>query len=276
MMPLVFSHEARSAKWPYVTVCLIGVNLIVFAFEVTLGDGLNYFLMDWGLIPARVQAGVSLHNLLTLGTSVFMHGGWMHVIFNLWFLYVFGDSLEDALGHWWYLFLYLTAGFFGSIAFIATSGAAAVPAIGASGAIAGVMGASLVIWPTARLQVPGILLAWFAAQLSLTLSTLAFGGAGIVVGLPLAIVIGLGSLVWWIGKRGFLGGVFGLQDVPAWFVFGMWIGLNLWAGVGSLMDPRLGGAIGWWAHVGGFLTGALFGWIFPKTPVALTRRKALE
>lgn len=276
MIPLVFSHEARSKRWPYVTICLMGLNAMVFAFEATLGDGFYYFIQVWGMTPAAVESGVSLHNLATIVTSMFMHGSWMHVISNMWFLYVFGDPLEDALGPWWFLFLYLTAGFFGTIAFVATAGGSPVPAMGASGAVAGVIGASLVIWPTARLAVPGILLAWFSGQLVLTVATLSLGGAGFIVGLPVAVIVMIGSLIWWISRHGFLRGVFGLRAIPAWFAFGMWFVLNLWVGVGSLIDPRLGQEIGWWAHIGGFAAGALFGWLFPKTPIALMRRKALE
>jgi len=276
MLPLVFSHEAKSRHWPLVTICLIGLNILIFLFEVSLGDGFDVFIQDWGLLPARVEAEVTLHNLATVVTSEFMHAGWLHIFFNMWFLYIFGDSLEDALGRWWYLMLYLVAGFFGSMAYIAASGGTPIPAVGASGAVSGVLGASLVIWPTARLNVPGLLLAWFSAGLLLTLAVMVFGGAGFLVGLPAALLVFFAMLVWFVTKGGFLRGIFGLQSTPAWFVFGMYLGLNLWSGVATIVDPVVGGGVGYWAHIGGFATGALFGWLFPKTPIALRRRRAFD
>lgn len=276
MLPIVFSHEAKSRHWPLVTICLIGLNILFFLFEVSLRDGMFVFIQDWGLIPARVEAGVSLHNLGTVVTSMFMHAGWFHIFFNMWFLYIFGDSLEDALGHWWYLMLYVVAGFFGSMAFIATSGGSPIPTVGASGAVSGVLGASLVIWPTARLNVPGILLAMFAGGLLLTLVMMTLGGGGLVVALALAFWVFAAMLVWFVIKHGLLQGLFGLRSTPAWFVFGMYLSLNLWSGVATIIDPLVGGGVGYWAHIGGFATGALFGWLFPKTPIALKRGPVLD
>jgi membrane associated rhomboid family serine protease len=277
MLPLVFSHEAKSRHWPLVTICLIGLNVLIFLFEWSLGsNGLEVFIQDWGLIPARVAAGVSLHNLGTVISSMFMHASWSHIFFNMWFLYIFGDSLEDALGRWWYLMLYLVAGFFGLMTFIATSGSSPIPTLGASGAVSGVLGASLVIWPTARLNVPGILLAVFSGGLLLDLSVMVFGGAGYLVGLPLGVMTFFGLLMWFVSRRGLSAGIFGFQPTPAWFVFGMYLGLNLWSGVATIVDPVFGGGVGYWAHIGGFVTGALFGWLFPKTPIALKRRRVLD
>jgi len=273
MLPIVFGHEAKSRQWPYVTVCLIGLNVIFFAFELSVGERFEAFLLDWGLVPARVNAEVTMHNLATVITSMFMHAGWLHIIFNLWFLYVFGDSLEGTLGHWWFLLLYLVAGFFGSIAFMATSSTSPWPAIGASGAIAGVMGASLVIWPTARLKVPGFLVAFFTFSLLLSLFAMIAGGGALLMA-PAFLIVAVGQLIWFTHKRGnVVAGVFGFQDIRAWFVFGVFFLLNLWSGVGAIVDPQTAGGVGWWAHIGGFATGALFGWLFPKTPIALHRRR---
>ena len=148
--------------------------------------------------------------------------------------------------------------------------------MGASGAISGVLGASLVIWPTARLNVPGFLLAWFLGGLVLTLGTIVFGGAGFWLALPLAVLVLVGMLTAFVVKDGFRRGLLGLRSTPAWFVLCMYLGLNLWSGVASIVDPQVGGGVGYWAHIGGFATGALFGWLFPKTPIALHRRRVFD
>jgi membrane associated rhomboid family serine protease len=275
MLPLVFGHEARTRRWPYVTICLIGLNVLVFAFEVSVRQRLFPFLQEWGLVPARVQAEVTAHNMATVVSSEFMHGDFFHLFFNMWFLYVFGDSLEDALGHWWYLFLYLVAGFFGNMVFIATSGGSPYPVIGASGAIAGVMGASLVIWPTARLRVPGFVLGFFAFGLVLTLGNLVTGGLGFLFLLP-ALLVTLALMGYLVHEAGSIpGGLFRFFGTPAWAVLGMFLLLNVWEGAAAIVDPRLAGNVAVWAHVGGFAVGALFGALFPKSPVQLRRRREL-
>ena len=93
MLP-VTGHEVRTSSWPYVTVCLIGLNILVFAFEVTMGARFVPFLQQWGLVPGRVQAEVTMHNILTMGTSTFLHVSLIHLLGNMWFLFVFGDAVE--------------------------------------------------------------------------------------------------------------------------------------------------------------------------------------
>jgi membrane associated rhomboid family serine protease len=276
MLPLVFDHEAKTKRWPYVTICLIGINVLVFAFELSFRQRLSPFLLDWGLVPARMRAEVSVHNLVTAGSSIFLHSDALHLLFNLWFLWVFGDSLEDAFGHWWYLLLYLASGFFGSMAFVAVSGGSPIPVVGASGAISGVLGASLVVWPTARLRVPALVLALFAAFLTLSTLNLLTRGDGQAL-VPLGLTVGVVALVWSVGhamNRGsdLLHGLVYLFGVPAWFVLGVYLLLNLWAGAIVVIDADLAGNVGFVAHIGGFIAGAVFAVLFPKSPVELGRQ----
>ena len=117
------SHEAKTYRWPYATVALIGINVLAFVFELSVGVRFVPFLQEWGLVPARVNAEVTVHNVLTLGTAMFLHVGWIHLIGNMWFLFVFGDAVEDAFGWRWFLAIYLLSGFFANIAFmVGTSG----------------------------------------------------------------------------------------------------------------------------------------------------------
>ena len=117
MLP-VYSHEAKTYRWPYATVTLIGINVLAFVFELSVGVRFVPFLQEWGLVPARVNAEVTSHNVLTLVTAMFLHVGWIHLIGNMWFLFVFGDAVEDAFGWRWFVAIYLLSGFFANIAFM--------------------------------------------------------------------------------------------------------------------------------------------------------------
>lgn len=269
MLP-VTSHEARTARWPYVTICLIGLNVLVFAFEVSTGDRFVPFLQEWGVVPARINAEVTLRNVASVGTSLFLHAGVVHLFVNMWFLYVFGDAVEDAFGPWWFLFLYLLCGFFGGMAFVGVHAGSPLPAVGASGAVSGVMAASLVLWPRARLRVPGVLLIVVCALFVFT----AMSGAGVgrawTVVLISTLALSLTVIVLKV-SAGFVDGMIVGVRVPAWVVLGVYLGLQLFNGVLVMVDPSYGGSVGWWAHIGGFASGAVFAAIFPKTPVRLSR-----
>jgi membrane associated rhomboid family serine protease len=144
MFPLRDTQPSYSR--PAVTILLIVVNLLVFLFELTLDPySRNDFIAAYGLVPAHF----SFFNLLT---SMFLHGGWMHVLGNMWFLWIFGDNIEDILGHGKYLLFYLLCGAAAGIAQFLASPYSRVPMVGASGAIAGVMGAYLVRFPHSRIQ----------------------------------------------------------------------------------------------------------------------------
>lgn len=159
---------------PIVTTLLIVACALVFLFELTLDDySRNYFMTEYGVVPARLR-------VVTLITSMFLHGGWSHIIGNMLFLWAFGKSLEDAMGHTKFLAFYLTCGVIAGIVQVVFNPYSRIPTVGASGAIAGIMGAYLVKFPRSRIHtlvfvfffittvdIPAIaiLLYWFVAQL---------------------------------------------------------------------------------------------------------------
>jgi membrane associated rhomboid family serine protease len=143
---------------PFVTYFLIGFNLLIFFFEAALDpNSLEAVIHQFGLIPSHVTRLLSAHGhlnpalaLLPILTSMFLHGSWLHVLGNMWFLWIFGDNIEDYLGHFQYLVFYLISGVAAAAAQIALTPASRVPTVGASGAIAGVLGAYFVLYPRAR------------------------------------------------------------------------------------------------------------------------------
>lgn len=142
MIPLRDTQPSRSV--PLVTIALIVLNTIVFFYEVSLEDySLNYFIASYGVIPDRLEPS-------TLVTSMFLHGGWLHLIGNMWFLWIFGDNVEDILGRWKYILFYLVCGVAAALFHVVTNPYSRVPTVGASGAIAGVMGAYMLKFPHSR------------------------------------------------------------------------------------------------------------------------------
>ena len=136
----------RPLTTPIVTIGLIAINVVVFFLELSQGDA---FVIAWSVKPAEIAAG---ENWTTLITAMFMHGGFMHIIGNMVFLWVFGPEMEDALGHVRYAVFYLTGGMLAWMFQIAADPTSTVPALGASGAIAAVMGAFLVTYPRDRIR----------------------------------------------------------------------------------------------------------------------------
>ncbi|MFQ6019300.1 MAG: rhomboid family intramembrane serine protease [Dehalococcoidia bacterium] len=222
MIPV--SDTVRARTFPYVNVALILANIAVFIYELTLSPGeINRFLTDWGVVPARLidwlegPSGSDREELFTPLTSMFLHGGWFHLIGNMLFLWVFGDNVEDALGHLRYLFFYVITGI-GAVAlqvFIDQDGL--IPMVGASGAIAGVLGGYLVLYPRATVgvlipwlwflgifPVPAVLLIgfWFLLQL--------FNGIA-----SIGIAVGVTSgVAYWAHIGGFLAGLILIWVVP--------------------------------------------------------------
>ncbi len=148
MIPI--RDHTPSGKFPYITYGIIGANVAVFAYMLTLGSGLEAFVAQYAVVSADITRGV---NLASLFTSLFLHGGFAHIIGNMLFLNIFGDNLEDRLGHAKYLIFYLAAGIAGSVLQIVMDPSSAIPMLGASGAIAGVMGGYLVLFPHERIDV---------------------------------------------------------------------------------------------------------------------------
>jgi membrane associated rhomboid family serine protease len=188
MIPISDSNPSR--RFPLVNLSLIAINVIAFLFELSLPTRtLERLVATWGVIPSNILLAlanpfdVSPFIWLTLVTSQFLHGGWAHIIGNMLFLFVFGDNIEDTLGHWGYLIFYLLAGIAAALVQIFVMGPSRIPTIGASGAIAGVLGAYLILYPTARI---GILLPIFIFFTT--------------IDLPAIFVIG-----WWFVQQFFYG-----------------------------------------------------------------------
>lgn len=146
---------------PYVTYFIIALNVVVFLGELSVGAqshrALNGLIYQFGVVPRHFElalGGSTQYSLpastLTIFTSMFLHGGWLHIIGNMWFLWIFGDNIEDYLGHGAYLVFYLVSGFVAATTHILLNPTSNLPTVGASGAIAGVMGAYFVLYPKAR------------------------------------------------------------------------------------------------------------------------------
>src|SRR5580700_2277852 len=202
MIPLRSSepHYTRAT----VTLAIIAVNVAVFLFQLSMPGSLqNRFIMQYGLVPDRLHYSSIL-------TSMFIHGGFLHIAGNMWFLWIFGRGVEDLLGHAKYLFLYFACGIAAALFFVMLNSNSTVPTVGASGAIAGVMGAYLIKFPRAYIRtlvfivifittidIPAffLLLYWFAIQF--------FSGLG-SVGYSAQMS---GGVAWFAHVGGFLAGM---------------------------------------------------------------------
>ncbi len=138
-----------SGRVPYVTYALIAINVVVFLDTMTELNN-SRFLADYALVPRFLTEGYGYSGLLT---SMFLHGGWMHIAGNMLFLYIFGDNLEDEMGHVWFTLFYLAAGIGAGLLHVVSGPMSMVPTVGASGAIAGVMGGYLLLFPRARVDI---------------------------------------------------------------------------------------------------------------------------
>jgi membrane associated rhomboid family serine protease len=223
MFPIGDENAGNSIK-PYVNWALIAICVIVFLYEMILPERqLEAFFFQFGAIPAEVT---QFQNLYTVLTSMFVHGGIAHIFGNMLFLYIFGDNIEDAMGHLPYLLFYLLCGFAAAATQILLSPNSTIPIIGASGAISGVMGAYIVLFPQGKVR-----------------TIVVFGVIGVVL-------------------------------VPAWVMIGIWFALQLFSGFASLGAADVGG-VAFWAHVGGFIAGAILVWLF-RDKDAVARQNAVR
>lgn len=150
-----------SGRTPYVTVILIAINVAVFlSYWLTLPSdwALNRFFLAWGLVPEQLMQGRGAETILT---SMFLHAGWLHILGNMLFLWIYGDNLEDEMGHGGFLAFYLLSGLAAALAQVAMDPVSPIPMVGASGAIAGVMGGYLLLFPRARVDVLFIFVIFF-------------------------------------------------------------------------------------------------------------------
>ena len=220
MIPL--RDENPSETTPIVTRILIVINAAAFLYELSLGPALRDFMMQWGLVPLRLTRALELGveppfvAASALVTSMFLHGGWMHLLGNLWYLAIFGDNVEDRLGHLRALLLYLAAGVAGGLLHYVVNRTSSVPAVGASGAIAGVLGAYMVAFPGARIITLVPLFPFFQLMalpafvvLGLWFLYQAFSGA-----LSLAWSPG-GGIAWWGHIGGFALGMVAMPLLAA-------------------------------------------------------------
>ena len=216
MVPLPLTDHIRRRSFWTITLALILANVWVFLFELSQGRNINRLVFLYGIVPARY---VSLHGFknLSLGgffvpvlISTFLHGGWLHLLGNMLFLFVFGRSVEDRYGHLQFLLLYFLSGFAGAALHIVLNAGSRLPSIGASGAIAGVLGAYFICFPRARIttlfflifffwrvELPAILVLgyWFLIQFVTGYEMLAIQSA---TG---------GGVAWWAHVGGFLTGL---------------------------------------------------------------------
>jgi len=154
MIPIHDLNPRRTT--PVITVLLIVVNVLAFLYELSLGPRIEGFLMSAAFVPAHIQEGLPAAVESAL-LSMFLHGGWAHLLGNMLFLWIFGDNVEDRLGHVRYLLFYLLSGYAAAFTHAFFSPTSMVPAIGASGAISGVLGAYLFLHPRARI----VTVVWF-------------------------------------------------------------------------------------------------------------------
>ena len=202
MIPLRSSEPHYRA--PTVTLLLIVANVLVFLYELSLPSWmLNRFISLHGIVPDHL-------NLSSIVTSMFIHGGFLHILGNMWFFWIFGRGIEDILGHGKFLFFYLACGVAAALAHVLLNFNSTVPTVGASGAIAGVMGAYLVKFPRARIvtlvpiiiflttvDIPAafLLLYWFAIQFFNVVGSVGYSQAS------------SGDVAWFAHVGGFIAGI---------------------------------------------------------------------
>ncbi len=214
MIPLQDLNPTR--RLPVVNYALIFLNVLVFLWEQSMTDAQlqRVFLQD-SVVPTLVTGNpFAQETVLDIIRSMFFHGGWAHLLGNMLYLYLFGDNLEDRLGRVLYLFVYFASGFAATVAQVVISPYSQIPLVGASGAIAGVLGGYLVLFP--GVQVRGII--------------------------PLGYYL---HRVQW----------------PAYVVLGLWFVMQLFSGIGSLGPETNQGGVAFFAHIGGFVLGAVLVWL---------------
>lgn len=229
LIPLRDENPTRS--WPFVTIALIVINVLVFIYEFTLGSAQQAtFFASFALYPSQIVTGVPLTSValqplfLTVITSMFLHGGLLHIAGNMLYLWIFGNNVEDLLGHVKFVLFYLATGVVAAGAHILSDPSSKIPTIGASGAIAGVLGAYIILFPYAR----------------------------VLTAVPIFFYIGLIRL-------------------PALALIGFWFVLQLFSGVASLSTQTAqASGVAWFAHIGGFVAGAILILFLPKRRIPKT------
>ena len=216
MIPLY--DTVRSRKFPLINWVLIVSNILVFLYEQQLSSAqLERFIFTWALVPVHLISNPSAA-WITIFTGMFLHGSWIHLLGNMWFLYIFGDNIEARLGGMRYLIFYLLSGVAAALLQTYVQPASQVPTIGASGAIAGVLGAYLVSFPRSRV-------------------------ASLV---PILFI-------------------FTIVEIPAVIFLAIWFIIQIYSGL-FVMQGANAANIAWWAHIGGFVFGAVMVSFFARRP----------
>ncbi len=207
MIPL--KDSIPSSRRPILSYAIIILNILVFFLQISMGPQLEEFIQVFGFVPRNfflsLGHGNVVGSLIPIFTSMFLHGGWLHLIANMWTLYIFGDNVEDTLGHVKFLILYLGSGAVACFAQLISGPSSPIPMVGASGAIAGVMGAYFSLFPAARV---------------LTLVPVFFF---VIIEVPAYIFLGL----WFLLQ--FVSGAFSILGTKAH------VGVAFWAHVGGFL-----------------------------------------
>lgn len=192
MLPL--KDDIRTSTRPIVTYVILGVNIAVFLYQVSLGAALDSFVKQFGAVPYLLFHPTGVTSYTRLLTSMFMHGSFMHILGNMLFLWIFADNIEDRLGHIRFLVFYILCGIAGALLHAVTAPNSTVPMIGASGAISGVLGAYIYLYPKARVlalvplgfflrvtYLPSVIFLglWFLFQFLYGISSLGARGGGV-------------------------------------------------------------------------------------------------
>ena len=199
----------RSRRFPVVNYALIAANVLSFLFVTSLGpSGYERFLGEFGVVPARLSFEQPLAGL-TLFSSMFLHGGWFHLLSNMWTLFIFGDNVQDQMGSGRYLGFYLIAGTVAGLAHAVSSPNSTIPTVGASGAIAGVLGAYFILFPRARVTtfIPLFFLPWFVDVPAIVFIGIWFFTQLSQGLLSLGAIGDFGGIAWWAHVGGFVVGL---------------------------------------------------------------------
>lgn len=214
MIPLK-NLTARNT-FPVTTILLIAVNVLVFLYQLSLPPHAGQqFIMTFGMVPARIPAALIGRSVtlpeafLPLFTSMFLHGGFLHILGNMWFLWIFGADVEDRLGHLTYLLFYLVCGLGSGLTQAIFAWGSKVPAVGASGAISGVLGAFLIMYPGARiLTLVPLFIFWFTVRLPAVIFIGFWFLMQFLSGIGSLSLAASGGVAWWAHVGGFLLGIF--------------------------------------------------------------------
>ena len=240
-----YHDENETRRTAVVNYAIVAANILTWLFVQGAGMGiaLPRSVCELGLIPGELTLSLPPGTSFPMGeglvcltdpgrqisnvfTSMFLHGGWMHVLGNMWFLVIFGNNIEDSMGHARYLLFYLTSGVAAALVQVFATPASPIPMVGASGAISGVMGAYLILYPKVRV--------WTIVPIGI---------------IPYSIAL------------------------PAWTMLLYWIGIQIFSGLARAGGEETGG-VAFWAHVGGFVAGAILVKLFARPEDVEAHRRA--